>query len=132
MSLREHFDAWQTLEAFKPRDFARCELVLRSRQGVATTGCTELRGRRRFRIVLRCGYDRADRHATLLHEMAHVVAGWRNGRGNIHTPRWRDTLLAAAFELTGQIPPPAVRQWAIHAVHDWVRSALKAQRQARA
>ena len=101
-TLQRLFVQWRGLSAFIGGRFRldRTALVLRKRRRIKSTGYAEDLGHGRHRIVVRVGYSMADARATLLHEMAHVVAGWRYRK--VHTAAWRRVYLNAADEVTGK------------------------------
>ena len=104
-ALRRLFHAWRGLRAFntfsdEAERLWRTDLVIKARRGAETTGLADDRGNGHYTILIRAGYDVTDVHTTLLHEMAHIVAGWRRGR--IHTRAWRQVFLCAAAEIGGR------------------------------
>jgi len=76
----------------------------------------------RSRIVVTVGYDPADAHLTLLHELAHAAApSYGEGHGRAFYARLHD----AIFEVTGARIPGGLRGHVFHAaararVSDWL------------
>jgi hypothetical protein len=132
MTLLELFRLWRELPAFNARAdeserLHRTALVLKPRSRAETTGHAVERGDE-YEILIRIGYDVTDAHATLLHEMAHVYEGWRNGA--VHTKAWRQRFIFAAADASGHsrrvLVAAAPRDH--FAVHNFVRGVLANRR----
>lgn len=128
--LRRLFSLWRGLPVFDGAvryraRLDRAELTLTTRHGAEATGHAEcLPGR--YRILVSVGYDMADAHATLLHEMAHVAAGWDR---QFHTREWREVFASAAAQITGiQVAIPRGSHFAFH---DLIRDCFATARRAR-
>lgn len=103
-ALQALFEQWREFAFGLPderaaRRLQRTKLVVRTGSGIASSGRAKEIGRG-FEIVVTVGYSGASARETLLHEMAHVVAGWRDG--SYHTKRWRRTFAQAVRVVTGQ------------------------------
>jgi hypothetical protein len=98
--LQLHFSRFKKLKCWA-NDVKHAHLVLRHRPGKSTVRDDEASGYAKpwsGRIVVTAGSDRADAIETLLHELAHVAAGFSAGHGDT----FRSILMEAAREVLGQ------------------------------
>jgi hypothetical protein len=105
------------------RDLSDCDVTWRftntERGNTSTNGLAHPSARGPGRFMVNIGTDIADAHTTIIHELAHIAAGPKNG----HDARWRGLFQLAVSEVVGHhvdVPATADR----HAIHTILERAL--------